>query len=181
MHSGCYLPAFCGGAILFCWCLLNLHELYYYENVSGIRYNLLAGASHSPMWGRDCTNQDVCRGLGGVSQDEWVPRAHLARGAQRRSPDGLWGPTRPWIPNQALGKHLNYHYSPCFTVNLQHLRCVSPQNTTETGPRPRPRPHSQPAPTGDDVTVISGRLQAGHQLYRLRICRKDQSEGPQTL
>ena len=54
-------------------------------------------------------------------------------------PGGLWGPTRPGIHHPALGKHLNFYYSPCFTIDLYNLRCVTPQNTTETGPRP----HSQ--------------------------------------
>ena len=69
-------------------------------------------------------NLDVSRGLGGVSQDEWVPRAHLARGAQRGVPGGLSGPTRPGIHHPALDKHLNFYYSPCFTTYFA-IRYVS--------------------------------------------------------
>ena len=36
-------------------------------------------------------------------QHEWVLRVHLARGAQRRMSDGLWGPIRPGIHHPALG------------------------------------------------------------------------------
>ena len=31
---------------------------------------------------------------------------------------------------------LIFYYCPCFTIDLYNLRCVRPQNTTETGPRP---------------------------------------------
>ena len=53
-------------------------------------------------------NQNVCRGLGGVSQDEWDPRAHLAQGTQLQGPAGLRGPTRHEIHHPALSKHLNF-------------------------------------------------------------------------
>ena len=69
----------------------------------------------------------------------WVPRAHLELGAAGLVPGGLWGPTRPGIHHPALGKHLNFYYSPCFTIDKYNLRCVRPQNTTKTAPRP----HSQ--------------------------------------
>ena len=84
--------------------------------------------------------------------------------------------TRPRIHHPALGKHLNFYRSPCFVIDLQNLMYVRPKTPQRKGPGltascPWPR-------AGDDVTVISGRLQAGTQLYGLGICIKDQSEGP---
>ena len=47
---------------------------------------------------------DVIVMLSDVSQDEWVPRAHLARGVERRVPGGIWGRMR-------LGIHHYTHHS----------------------------------------------------------------------
>ena len=104
-------------------------------------------------------NQDVPRGL----------RASCQAGSE--DPIVLEYTNQPPPP-----EHLNFYHSPWLTIDLQNLRHIITENTTDTCP-------SITASClwtglGYDVTVISGRLQTGTQVHWLKICSKGQSEGP---